>query len=366
MSTVEIVDPVPLQQSKLDNDEINSTTNSNDANVVVMGDPPRKSLRSTLGLDDNHDGNDLPEDRRQRQQHQQQQVVGHRGALYDTLENTRDGFMTCAIEYQCDAVELDVFALPHNDNLVVVFHGNDQYQQPGDLRGYCIGYDDDNYNTNHEKTNIMDLTYEEIGKLQFNSEFAEFPCPHHKITNSTIAYIPTLEQVLLDLKHTSCQLKIELKGPGVVQPVIALVEQLDMVHQCSYSSFDLTQLYELRQLRPDKKLYRTGALFADKVPDYWNEIVTPCDVNEIHIKYDCCHQTLIQNIHHAGYQTMAWLRGPIGMKLDCTTKYHDIGCHIYHDEDERCYQALIDTGVQQICCNKPNLLIRMLQQQAMK
>lgn len=354
MVTVAIVDDQLLLSLKLSDRSIDDSIINNNRLDLIEATVPvvdtRKSLRSTLGLNDDDVNID-------RQQQPLPQVVGHRGALYDTLENTRDGFLKCAIEYQCNAVELDVFVLPKDNNMLVVFHGNDKYQ-PGDLNGYCIGY-----NNSETITNIMDLTYDEILNLQFNTEFDEFPCPKHIITNSNIAYIPKLEDVLLDLKDTKCHVKIELKGPGVVQPVLDLVERLNMVNRCSCSSFNLTQLYELRQLRSNKNLYPTGALFEDDVPNNWYEIVSKLDANEIHMKYDKCTKSLIDNIHQSGYKTMAWLRGPIGMKMDCTTKYNDIGCNHNIEEDERCYQALIDTGVQQICCNKPNLLISMLQKQ---
>lgn len=35
-------------------------------------------------------------------------VVGHRGAVFEALENTREGFLHCA-SIGCDFVELDVF-----------------------------------------------------------------------------------------------------------------------------------------------------------------------------------------------------------------------------------------------------------------
>ena len=63
-------------------------------------------------------------------------VVGHRGALYDRLENTRAGFLLCATDeaYQCDAVELDVFILPNDNNKVVVYHGMNDDTNPGELQ----------------------------------------------------------------------------------------------------------------------------------------------------------------------------------------------------------------------------------------
>ena len=273
-------------------------------------------------------------------------VVGHRGALYDALENTRESFQRCAA-LGCDAVELDVFYLP-KDGSLVVFHGGGTDQTPGDLTDYCV---------NQDGVSILDLTYAECQQLEFNTQFAEFACDVHHIQR---AEIPTLEQVLRDLQHTQTQVKIELKGPGTVEPTLALVEQLNMVHHCQFSSFDHHALKLLRSLRPHTDrhghyVYRTGALFNDPVPTDFLHQARAIGASEVHLRYDTCTVERIQAIHAAGLQSMAWFRGPIGMQRDVTDKYWDIG-----NEDETCYQAVLDTGVQQICCNRPDVLVNML------
>jgi glycerophosphoryl diester phosphodiesterase len=307
-------------------------------------DDDGRSLRRILGL------SPVPESTTSSRPRPQQlpRVVGHRGALYDSLENTRDGFLKCAYDIKCDAVELDVFLLPKCGTLVV-FHGSGDDVTPGELTGYILGED------KNTPRSIMDLSYEEVLKLQFNPAYEEFACPEHCVTDPLLAYIPSLEQVLLDLQDTNCKVKIELKGPGVVQPVLDLVERLGMQKQCSYSSFKLEMLHELRALRPDRELYPTGALFDGVPPPNFIDLALDAGATEVHLKYDMCTTETIARIHDAGLVSMAWLRGPIGMKEDSSVKYLDIG-----NEDEACYQALIETGVQQICCNKPSLLQSML------
>jgi len=273
-------------------------------------------------------------------------VVGHRGALYDALENTRESFQRCAA-LGCDAVELDVFYLP-KDGSLVVFHGGGTDEEPGDLTDYCV---------NQDGATILDLTYEECQQLEFNTQFAEFACDVHHIKR---AKIPTLEQVLRDLQHTQTQVKIELKGPGTVEPTLELVERLNMVHHCQFSSFDHSALKLLRTLRPHtdrhgRYVYRTGALFNDPVPTDFLQQARAIGASEVHLRYDTCTAERIQAIHAAGLSSMAWFRGPIGMQRDVTEKYWDIG-----NEDETCYQAVVDTGVQQICCNRPDVLVNLL------
>jgi len=268
--------------------------------------------------------------------------------LYDELENTRAGFQRCAA-LGCDAVELDVFHL--KDGTLVVFHGSGTDQHPGDLHEYC-----------GVTGSILDLTYEQTQQLQFNAQFEEFPCPTDKIRDGRI---PTLEQVLLDLKPTTTHVKIELKGPGVVEPVLELVERLDMVDQCEFSSFDLGRLKQLRNLRPQvddagRHVYKTGALFDDLPADFIEQAMA-VGASEVHLRYDLCTVDRVNAIHDAGMDSMVWFRGPVGMKSDVANKYWDIG-----NEDERCYQVLLDTGVSQLCVNRPDVLISLLQRQSVQ
>jgi glycerophosphoryl diester phosphodiesterase len=315
-----------------------SESDDDDSTLDING----KSLRKKLGL--------YTESASQRRRHFSgsiPQIVGHRGALYDYLENTREGFVKCAVDYKCDAVELDVFLL--KCGTVIVFHGSGDDVTPGELTDYFVG------ENKNKPRSIVDLSYNDILQLQFNPNFAEFPCPTRYITDQSVAYVPTLEQVLTDLRGTGCNVKIELKGPGVVKPVVDLVEKLQMEDQCSYSSFNFDMLQELRMIRPDKLRYPSGALFDGEPPLDFIQQAIDAGATEVHLKYDVCTIDAIGQIHDAGLGSMAWLRGPIGMKDDTDEKYYDIG-----NEDEACYQALIDTGVQQICCNKPNFLSSML------
>lgn len=307
-------------------------------------------------------------------------IVGHRGWLYTELENTRESFSSCH-DIGCDGVELDVFKVRRSNNNIdkdtelIVFHGGGTDENPGDLLDYC-GIDG----------SILDYNYEnEIReKLTFNPDYAEFPCPIEKIRNGEI---PTLEEVLMDAKrkndipgHKIMNVKIELKGPDVVEDILELVDRLGVANFCSYSSFDLQKIQLVRELRPDRDpstgeyLYKTGALFnridaSGKVlDDDYSPINTvknwsDCDVieramavgaSEVHLKYDTCSKPLIERIHASGMGSMAWLCGPISMAEHTSVKYRDVG-----NEDFAMYEALVQTGVQQMCVNKPDVLIAL-------
>lgn len=277
-------------------------------------------------------------------------VVGHRGSLYKKLENTRASFNEAA-NAGCDYVELDVFLL--KCNTLVVFHGGGSDDQPGLLDDYC-----------GVPGSILDYSAEEArSHLKFNPHYAEFGCGEEFMLSQEALeenYIPTLEEVLLDAKKSGIKLKIELKGPGTALPVIEMVDKLGMVNQCEFSSFDHEQIKVVRELKPNltddgKHVYKTGALFGSQVPDNFIDLALSAGASEVHLKYDTCTTDRIQKIHNAGMGSMAWIRGPIGMKKDVEQKYLDVG-----NEDEKMYLTLMATGVESMCVNRPDLLVSMI------
>lgn len=272
-------------------------------------------------------------------------VVGHRGALYDELENTLPSFQRCA-DLGCEAVELDVFLL--KDGTLIAFHGGGTDQNPGLLSDYCL---------NQDGRSILDCeTFSETQNLAFNPFLEEFGCSKESVLDGRI---PALEEVLRQARMTGIVLKIELKGEGCTLPVLKLVDKMDMADQCHFSCFDHSRIALVRELHPERNpdgsfKYKTGALF-DEVPADFIERAQALGASEIHLKYDTCTKERIGDIHKAGMGSMAWFRGPIGMREDTEQKYLDVG-----NEDFNMYQTLMDTGVQQLCCNKPDVLLNYL------
>jgi glycerophosphoryl diester phosphodiesterase len=277
-------------------------------------------------------------------------VVGHRGCLYDALENTREGFQKC-MAMGCDAVELDVFAL--KCGTLVVFHGTGTDENPGLLDKCLVG----NFPLGKS---ILDYTYKEILQQdwKFKVDHAKFPCPTDSIARGSI---PTLTQVLQDVKDASSNMHVtmELKGGyNVPERVLELVDDLNMVHQTSCSSFNMAYLERVRALRTERDdqgrhIYKTGALFND-ILDV-NSIFTKAHAvgaNEIHLRYDTCTKGLVNEIHRQGFGSMAWFQGPERMEMDSKCKYLDVG-----NEDESMYQLVLRTGVQRMCVNRPSVLL---------
>jgi hypothetical protein len=93
------------------------------------------------------------------------------------------------------------------------------------------------------------------------------------------------------------------------------------------------------------------------VPADFLEQAKRVGASEIHLKYDTCTSSIVSQIHNAGFGSMCWFRGPIGMTEDCLEKYWDVG-----NEDETMYEAMWKTGVQQLCLNKPDVMIALRKQ----
>jgi hypothetical protein len=73
------------------------------------------------------------------------------------------------------------------------------------------------------------------------------------------------------------------------------------------------------------------------------------------LKYDTCTTSRVSEIHASGMGSMAWFRGPMGMKEDVAEKYRDLG-----NEDEDMYLAVMKTGVGSLCVNRPNVLVNLI------
>jgi glycerophosphoryl diester phosphodiesterase len=276
-------------------------------------------------------------------------VVGHRGALYKSLENTRHS-VKLAVEHGAEQVEIDVFLLKCGE--LVVFHGTGSDAKPGGLLEYC-----------GVEGSILDLTYEEARKLKFNPHFDEFGCGPKVIEElDTECYIPTLFEILSDAKELETIIKIELKGPNTAVPVLKLVESLDMVDNVHYSSFDHSQIKRIRELRPDRlpdgtHRYKTGALF-NECPEDFIQKAKEVDASEVHLKYSTCTTERVKMIHDAGMDSMIWMRGPRGMLHDTKYLFDNVG-----NEDEEMYRAIMSTGVKGMIVNRPDILSRLLRSQ---
>jgi glycerophosphoryl diester phosphodiesterase len=297
-------------------------------------------------------------------------VIGHRGSIYEYVENTMEGFARCAVELEC-SIELDIYELfaqqdpDDDDETLVVFHGGGggEDQKPGRLHPQILVPD--------PNRSIMDCTLAEVNALSFNGDYDGYVCPKPHIGS---ARIPTLRSVLELLQHyPKTQVKLELKagGPQFITRAMALLAEFPptLVERCTFSSFHHSLLHEIHarnhrhhqnQKNSDsgnnnnhKPLYfRTGALFDAPLPNNFTDLANGCE--EVHLRYDTCTVTNIDAAHRHGYATLAWFRGPMAMAYDVATRWDNVR------GEQDLYTTLWQSGVQQICCNKPQLLLELM------
>ena len=307
-------------------------------------------------------------------------VIGHRGALYKCAENAVARFGQCVM-WGLYGVELDVFLL--SDQTLVVFHGYGVDDRPGAIDGYCSfllsrqrrekrfksvkGDANDNNSiiiiiisssSKNNKTNILDFTYQETQQLTFTSGLEHLPCPPERWEQ---ARSPTLEQVLSKLKGTGMIVNVELKGEGTAVPTLTLAERLDMVDQYTFSSFCHNYLKELRELRPDKTKYRTGALFGANVLDNFLQAAQDCGATENHLRYGMIP---VQWNESRPFERLACPIWPI--LQDPWNSMNTYMNHIYqHIQNERhLYEMVLATGVDKFCCNRPDVVLAILKERA--
>ncbi|MGP6139679.1 glycerophosphodiester phosphodiesterase [Jeotgalibaca sp. A127] len=163
-------------------------------------------------------------------------ILGHRGSKGTAPENTLISFKQ-ALETGCDGIELDVHL--SKDKVPVVIH--DEFVD----------------RTTNGKGLVQSFTVEELKKLDAGSWFKK------KFADEQI---PTLEEVLLFLKHEHFDgiLNIELKTDqidyqDIERIVLNMVETIQPAYKIIYSSFNYDTLERLLAINPRAEF---GILFG--------------------------------------------------------------------------------------------------------
>ena len=136
-------------------------------------------------------------------------VIGHRGCVAGEPENTLRGILK-ALELGCKMVEVDVYFV---DGELVVHH------------------DEKVDRTSNGKGRLDSHTFQRLRELDFGMG----------------ERIPTLGEVL-ELCLGKAEVNIELKGPRSAAPVVSLLLQRQKRDEVILSSFEWSQLREVREL----------------------------------------------------------------------------------------------------------------------
>lgn len=254
-------------------------------------------------------------------------IQGHRGAPLLEPENSIAAFQRAACS-GANSVELDVFL--SKDEELVVFHGGKSAKNPDEVGN--LG----KHTTSDE--NIQNLTLEEIRQLKFRNE--SFACPNENMNGF---YIPTLKETLTEvIIKNNMHVTIELKGATTPKPLVKLLNnmstKIDLQNQVTVSSFNHDLLRQVKELNP---AIRVATLFtgiddcAKKAKQY--------KASEVHLNFKLVTKELVDELHQDGLTVMAWFSSPGNMSAD---------------EEELHFLRLVNSGVDVICTNAPDVLAK--------
>lgn len=230
-------------------------------------------------------------------------VWGHRGASGYVPENTMPAFVK-ACEMGADGVELDVQLT--KDGKIVVIH-DETLERVSDGTGF-----------------VKDYTLEELKRMDVSKVMPDY---------GTVR-IPTLSDVLEELKPRGIEINIELKTglflyPGLEQKVLTLVQGLNMTDRIWCSSFNHETVCRIKRLCPQM---RCGFLITDIL----------MDVAAYTKKYG------IDALHPADYH----LQNPLFVKR---AKKQGLKVHVWTVNDKKHMHAFAKQGVDALITNYPDV-----------
>lgn len=202
------------------------------------------------------------------------EIWAHRGASHKYIENTIPAFKQ-AIEDRADGVELDVQR--SKDGKLVVYHD----ERLKRLTGV------DKF--------LWELTWDELQALDLHSLNEE-------------AKIPLLEEVLELMKNTDLTVNIELKNslhfyPGMEEEVLALVNEMEMLDQVLFSSFNHQSMNRMSKLA---RAEYCAILSSDIQFEPWN-YAEDVGVKALHPMVNSLQQlSYVEECHKRGLKVNVW------------------------------------------------------------
>ncbi len=199
-------------------------------------------------------------------------VTSHRGFSHDVPENTLPAIEK-AIEEQADFIEVDVRMT--KDGELVLLHDNNLKRTTGVNKV------------------IWNVDYAEVALLDAGSWMDE-------------AYagtrIPTLGEVF-ELCKGKINLNLDLKyrsaAEGLVEKVVALIEEYDMEWQCVITSASLAALENVKSLNTD---IRTGYITYQIYQGYYNN----SSIDFFSVKSNLVTKTITREVHKNGKEIHVW------------------------------------------------------------
>ena len=209
------------------------------------------------------------------------EIIAHRGASRDRLENTLAAF-SCALEQEADAFELDVHAT--RDGVVVVHHNPDVLES---AKGAEAAAGAEGPNTRRLTISTVDYTTLSAVRLR-NGES-----------------LPTLDEVLA-LAVGKATVYVEVKGLGIEAQVIDCLNRHSDT-QTAVHSFDHRIPHRIGTQNPGTPI---GILSASYVLDL-EHMIKAAGARDLWQQTALIDQTLINTAHQVGARVVAWTENDI-------------------------------------------------------
>ncbi|MFX0102411.1 MAG: glycerophosphodiester phosphodiesterase [Candidatus Hodarchaeota archaeon] len=228
------------------------------------------------------------------------QVTAHRGLSHDFPENTLLAFQK-AVELGVDVIELDVRL--SGDKKIIVSHDSDLIRcarKPG---------------------NTSELDYDTI--KSYNLGMGQ--------------HVPILEDVLDLVKDKNVVLNIEIKEYELEQQLVSMIKRTNTGKKVMFSSFLHPVLMEIRDLLPEAFICSIfGSLEPLTINDLINQVKS-IDAKYINLNHTKISPDIVEKVHNTGLGLTAWT-------IDSVVEM----------------QYFIDIGVDNICTNEAERLMRLL------
>ncbi|MDO4378777.1 MAG: glycerophosphodiester phosphodiesterase [Erysipelotrichia bacterium] len=234
-------------------------------------------------------------------------IWAHRGASGYAPENTLEAY-ELADKMHADGIELDVQL--SKDGQVVVCH-DETIDRTSDHKGF-----------------IKDYTLSELKTFNFNNKNEKY----------SFCHIPTLEEVLKQVKPTNMIINIELKTgifdyPTIEEKTIELVKKYAMEDRIVYSSFNHYTILNILKLNPQADC---GFLHTDGI----------IDIADYAVKYN------VKNLHPAFYFLL-------NERYYHEAIIHGLKINAWTINEEKYIQAALKLNINAIITNYPDLAINL-------
>ena len=235
-------------------------------------------------------------------------VVAHRGGDHLAPENTVRAIQN-AQQPDIDAEIIEIDMHLSSDGEVVVIHDRSIDRVTG--AGLGCDVDEDNEKETFGDLLVKEMTVDELQAFDAAACFEALDGTNPFL--GTGVKVPTLREVLTTFPSQRFMLEIKQKEPSIVDPLLALLDELDAFHRTCFLAFDEQATIELAEKAPEACV----SMPSSGIRCWSTESIFPfggggCAAYDVmwmphtNSGFDLKKQRTIDNIHAAGMPVFMW------------------------------------------------------------